>query len=128
MGHIEDSCDIIDVLEEAVTTRRTVAIQMEGGRAFTDHVTDVVTQSGQDFAEFKTHGFLPVRDIRSAARIEPLDGTYAGKPLRRHAPEEREEDRAHAETLAQPETASPAVARTSNDVQVEDAIGAADRR
>ena len=72
MGHIMDSCDFIDVLEEAVTTKRPVNIELKGGRSFTDHVRDVVTEAGADYVDFRDHGRLALADIRSAARAEQL--------------------------------------------------------
>jgi hypothetical protein len=63
-----DRCDILDVLEESVTTGRTVAVEVAGGGQFVDLVREVVTTGGEDFAEFKDHGRLPVNDIRSATR------------------------------------------------------------
>ena len=89
MPHIEDRCDVLDLLEEAATTKRALLVELEGGREFTDHVRDVVTEDGEDYAEFKTHGRIPVSDIRSAGRAEPFDPTYRGKPIRRHDQHER---------------------------------------
>ena len=63
-----DRCDILDVLEESVTTGRTVAVELTGGKQFVDLVRDVVTSGGEDFAEFKDHGRMAVNDIRSATR------------------------------------------------------------
>jgi Rho-binding antiterminator len=70
MGHIIDSCDVLDILEESVTLGRPVAIQMQGGRSFTDQVKDVVTEAGADYVDFRDHGRVAVADIRSAARAE----------------------------------------------------------
>jgi hypothetical protein len=63
-------CDILDVLEESVTTGRTVAVELAGGSQFVDLVREVVTAGGEDFAEFKDHGRLSVTDIRSATRAQ----------------------------------------------------------
>ncbi len=71
MGHIIDSCDVIDILEESVVRKQPVAIHMHGGRSFTDQVKDVVTEGGADYADFRDHGRVPVADIRSAARADP---------------------------------------------------------
>jgi transcriptional antiterminator Rof (Rho-off) len=70
MGHNIDRCDVIDILEESVTTKRPVEIKLEGGRQFTDQVRDVVTEAGADYVDFRDHGRMPVADIRSAARAE----------------------------------------------------------
>ena len=70
MGHNSnvDRCDILDVLEESVTTGRTVAVELSSGKHFVDLVRDVVTTNGLDYAEFKDHGRLAVDEIRSATR------------------------------------------------------------
>lgn len=83
MGHIVSHCDVLDILEESATSKRPVAVELEGGRSFTDQVTDVVTESGEDYVDFRDHGRLFVKDIRSAARGEPVEPTYQGKPVRR---------------------------------------------
>ena len=70
MGHNIDRCDVIDILEESVVSKRPVAIKLEGGREFTDQVRDVVTEAGADYVDFRDHGRMPVADIRSAARAE----------------------------------------------------------
>jgi Rho-binding antiterminator len=79
MGHVVDRCDIIDLLEEAVTLRRAVAVEVVGDRRFQDHVRDVITESGEDYAVFADHGSIAVSDIRRAARAEPVEPSYAGK-------------------------------------------------
>ena len=63
-----DRCDIIDYLEESVTTGRSVAVELQGGRQFIDRVSEVVTTGGEDYAEFKNHGRLAVTEIRSCTR------------------------------------------------------------
>jgi hypothetical protein len=63
-------CDILDVLEESVTTGRSVAVELTGGTQFVDLVREVITSGGEDFAEFKDHGRLAVTDIRSATRAQ----------------------------------------------------------
>jgi Rho-binding antiterminator len=65
------SCSFIDVLEEAVLVKRPVAIELRDGTTFIDHVTDVTTESGQDFAVFRSHSRVPVREIAAATRAEP---------------------------------------------------------
>src|SRR5215831_18824663 len=65
------SCSFVDVLEEAVLVRRPVAIELRDGTTFIDQVTDVTTESGQDFAVFRSHARVPVKDIAAATRAEP---------------------------------------------------------
>jgi Rho-binding antiterminator len=63
-------CDFIDVLEEAVLRRCSVAVQLRAGEAFIDEVVDVVTEQGDDFAVFRSHARVPVGDILSVTREE----------------------------------------------------------
>jgi Rho-binding antiterminator len=65
-------CDFIDVLEEAVLRRRSVAVELRDGTAFIDQVLDVVTEKGDDFAVFRDHGRSKVGEIRSVTRAETL--------------------------------------------------------
>jgi Rho-binding antiterminator len=68
-------CDFIDVLEEAVLWRRPVAVQLRAGDTFIDHVVDVVTEQGDDFAIFRSHARVPVGDILSVSREPPTPAT-----------------------------------------------------
>jgi len=61
-------CDFLDVLEEAVKFKKPVTVELQGGESFTDSVQDVVTESGEDFAEFEQRGRVPVSQI---SRCEP---------------------------------------------------------
>jgi hypothetical protein len=79
MGHQLSRCEIIDLLEEAVTLDRPVAVELRGNRHFTDHVREVVTRDGQDWGVFRTHEPVLVEDIHHCARGEPLEPTYRGK-------------------------------------------------
>lgn len=63
-------CDFIDVLEETVLRRRPVAVQLRAGDTFIDQMMDVVTEAGTDFAIFRTHGRVPVREIVAVSRSE----------------------------------------------------------
>ena len=81
MGHMIDSFDVIDILEEAVVTRKPVVVELAGGGTFTDRVRDVVTEAGQDFAEFKDHGRVAVKDIRGANRQPPQEAPEPGAPM-----------------------------------------------
>lgn len=63
-------CDFIDVLEETVLRRRPVAVQLRAGETFIDQMMDVVTEAGTDFAIFRTHSRVPVREIAAVSRSE----------------------------------------------------------
>lgn len=63
-------CDFIDVLEETVLRRRPVAVQLRAGETFIDQMMDVVTEAGTDFAVFRTHSRVPVREIVAVSRSE----------------------------------------------------------
>jgi transcriptional antiterminator Rof (Rho-off) len=79
MTHQMDSCDFLDVLEEAAVLKSAVSVVLKHGGHFEDHVRDVVTEEGQDFAIFASHGRVPVRDISLASRARTVDSSYAGK-------------------------------------------------
>jgi hypothetical protein len=79
MGHELDRCDILDLLEEAVVSGSPVAVELRNNRRFVDHVRDVVTEGGQEWAVFKTHEPVAVRSIHDCTRTAPRGGTYAGK-------------------------------------------------
>jgi Rho-binding antiterminator len=63
-------CDFIDVLEETVLRRRPVAVQLRAGETFIDQMMDVVTEAGTDFAVFRSHPRVPVREIAAVSRSE----------------------------------------------------------
>jgi Rho-binding antiterminator len=63
-------CDFIDVLEETVVRRRPVAVQLREGETFIDQMMDVVTEAGIDFAVFRSHDRVPVREIVAVSRSE----------------------------------------------------------
>jgi Rho-binding antiterminator len=48
-----DRCDAIDVLEEAVLTRRPVTVDLADGGARTGRVVDVITRDGEEWAELE---------------------------------------------------------------------------
>lgn len=79
MGHVLDRGDLLDVLEEAATFRRAVAVELKGGRTFVDQVDDVVTVAGEDWAVFHNHERVAVGDISSCARTDTPAPSYAGK-------------------------------------------------
>ena len=74
MGQALDTGDIIDMLEESATTGLPVVVSTNDGRQFTDRVADVVTENGQDFAEFQDNPRLAVKEILHCA---PAEGTAA---------------------------------------------------
>jgi len=71
MGHLMDSCDVLDVLEEAVTLKRAVHVELKGGTEFEDRVRDVVTEEGVDLVTFRDHGQMPLRDVANARPAVP---------------------------------------------------------
>jgi hypothetical protein len=79
MGHLIDRCDFVDVLEESVTTGGPVVVELIGGTRFVDHVRDVYTREGVDYAEFKDHAHVAVADILNVGRAQPFETSYAGK-------------------------------------------------
>ena len=48
-----DRCDVIDVLEEAVLTRRPVRLELDEGDPITGRVVDVVTRDGEEWAQLE---------------------------------------------------------------------------
>ncbi len=79
MSHNIDRCDFIDMLEESAKTHRTLVVTLRGAARFTDHVRDVVTEQGEDFALFREHGRVPVSDILDCVWSAPRESTYDGK-------------------------------------------------
>lgn len=61
-------CEFLDVLEEAAKIKTPVTVELRGGDSFTDSVQDVVTESGEDYAQFERRGRVPVSQI---SRCEP---------------------------------------------------------
>jgi hypothetical protein len=69
MAHVShDRGDIIDILEESVTTGGWVEVELRGGKRFVDHARDVVTKNGEDFVEFTAEGRYGVSDIEDCSR------------------------------------------------------------
>jgi hypothetical protein len=64
-------CDFIDVLEEAVTRGRAVAVQLRAGETFIDQLLDVLTENGDEFAVFRQHDRVSVGEISAVSRPEP---------------------------------------------------------
>jgi hypothetical protein len=65
-------CDFIDVLEEAVTRGRPVAVQLREGETFIDQLLDVLTENGDEFAVFRQHDRVSIGEISAVSRPEPL--------------------------------------------------------
>ena len=61
-------CDFLDVLEESVTIKKPVTVELKDGESFVDQVRNVITESGEDFVQFAEHGRVAVSRI---ARCEP---------------------------------------------------------
>jgi Rho-binding antiterminator len=74
-----DRCDFIDILEESAVTGRPVSVELKDGRHFVDQVRDVITDAGEDWADFRDHQRVPVSSIGRCGRAEPREPTYAGK-------------------------------------------------
>lgn len=64
-------CDFIDVLEEAVLTKKPVAVKLTNGESFIDKIQDVVTQGGHDYVDFQLHDRVRVSEIVGMTRAEP---------------------------------------------------------
>lgn len=79
MGHLLDRCDVLDVLEEAVTLRRPLSVELKGGVHFVDEARDVITQDGRDWVQFRDHAQIAVDDISFCAPVEPPEQSYDSK-------------------------------------------------
>jgi Rho-binding antiterminator len=79
MGHTIESCDVVDELEASVRLRRALRVTLKSDRHFVDQASDVVTESGEDWAIFRQHGRVRVRDISFCAPAEPPEPAYRGK-------------------------------------------------
>ncbi len=66
-----DRCDVLDVLEESVTLRRSVAVELKGGGRFVDQARDVVTTDEREWVRFRDHAEIAVADIAFCAPAEP---------------------------------------------------------
>lgn len=58
-----DRCDVVDLLEEAVTIGRAVSVSLRDKQEFVDKVRDVITRDGEDWVVFATHPEVAVTDI-----------------------------------------------------------------
>ena len=62
------SCSFIDLLEEAVLRRSTVAVHLKDGSTFIDRVQDVATDRGAEWAVFEEHETVRTSEIASMTR------------------------------------------------------------
>lgn len=67
------------MLEEAITSKATLAVELRSDRHFVDWVRDLVTRDDEDWAIFDSHEPVAVTDIRSCSRAQPVEPSYAGK-------------------------------------------------
>lgn len=67
------------MLEEAITSKAALAVELRSDRHFVDVVRDLVTRDDEDWAIFASHEAVAVTDIRSCSRAEPVEPSYAGK-------------------------------------------------
>ncbi len=74
-----DRCDVIDVLEESVTLKRPVTVELKGGGQFVDQPRDVVTADDGEWVQFQGHDRMLVDDIAFCAPAEPPAASYRGK-------------------------------------------------
>ena len=74
-----DRCDVIDVLEASVTTKRPVTVELKGGGRFVDQARDVVTEQEGEWVQFRDHAQVAVADIAFCAPAEAPESSYRGK-------------------------------------------------
>jgi len=79
MGHRLDRGDVIDMLEESITLKIPVVVELKDGHTFEDRVTDISKLDGEDHVEFQLHELTPLRHISRTARAYPPSHSYAGK-------------------------------------------------
>lgn len=79
MGHRVDRCDFLDVFEEAAVKKSAVTVELRDGKRLTDHVRDVVTEDGEDFAVLDAHGRIPLHAVSYAEPAEVRPASYEGK-------------------------------------------------
>jgi Rho-binding antiterminator len=79
MSHLIERCDFIDMLEESAKMRRELAVTLRGQTHFADSVRDVVTEAGEDYAIFRDHGRVAVREILDCVWTAPREVTYDSK-------------------------------------------------
>jgi hypothetical protein len=71
MGHRLGRCEFLDLLEEAVVLDRPVEVELKNGAHFEDHVREVVTEDGEDWAVFVDHSRVAVSAISDCRRAGP---------------------------------------------------------
>lgn len=80
MGHRIDRGDIIDMLEESITRRIPVAIELTDGRKFEDKVIEIAKLDGEDHVTFAAHEVTPLRRISRTARAVLPEEAHANAP------------------------------------------------
>lgn len=81
MGHRIDRGDVIDMLEESITKRIPVVVELQDGRKFEDRAMEIAKIDGEDHVTFHQHELTPLRHISRTARAYPPEFTYAGKRM-----------------------------------------------
>lgn len=79
MAHRLDRGDVIDMLEESVTRKIPVVVELRSGRTFEDRVMQIGKYNGEDWVAFADHEFTRLHDISACRRAIPPNYSYAGK-------------------------------------------------
>jgi hypothetical protein len=79
MSHKVERCDFIDMLEESAKMHRPIAVTLRGDIHFAETVRDVVTEAGEDYALFRAHGRVAVREILDCVWTAPRSDSYDAK-------------------------------------------------
>ena len=79
MGHRIDRGDVIDMLEESITLKIPVVVELKNGTTFEDHVKDIGKFEGEDGVAFKDHEWTQLRQISQCRRAVPPSQSYNGK-------------------------------------------------
>lgn len=82
MGHRIDRGDIIDMLEESITRKIPVAIELTDGRKFEDRVIEISKLEDEDHVAFAAHELVALRRISRTARAVLPDEAHANAPQR----------------------------------------------
>lgn len=72
-------CDFLDVLEEAVTIKKPVQVELRDGQRFVDGVKNVVTEAGEDHVVFQEHDRVPVTQLASCTPVAHEPASYDEK-------------------------------------------------
>jgi Rho-binding antiterminator len=79
MGHLLDRCDVLDLLEESARLKRSVIVELKGGRRFVDQTREVVSEADEEWAVFRAHDRVPVSDIAFCGPADVPEPSYRGK-------------------------------------------------